>query len=51
MEDLGQDWLIHFAEKQDNASFSELQYRRLPALLPHVKLGRINCNEFKELCK
>ena len=51
VEDLGQDWLIYFTESGDDSSFSDLQYRRLPALLPHVKLGRINCNESEELCK
>lgn len=51
VEDLGQDWLIHFTDGQDSSSFTDLQYRRLPALLPHVKLGRVHCNESEELCK
>lgn len=50
-EELGQDWLIYFTESQDSSRFADLQYRRLPALLPHIKLGHINCNQSEELCK
>lgn len=50
-EDLGQDWLVYFTENQEYQSFVDLQYRRLPALLPHIKLGRINCNKSAEVCK
>lgn len=50
--DLGPDWLIQFTEGQNNfGGFSYLLYRRLPVLLPRMKIGRIDCKSSSELCR
>lgn len=41
------DWLIHFVEGDGS---QDIEFRKLPAMLDDVKIGRVDCRKLREEC-
>ncbi|KAK3083050.1 hypothetical protein FSP39_012593 [Pinctada imbricata] len=41
-------WLIHFVDKDDD---HDIEYRKLPAMLPTINVGRVNCKKLWDECQ
>ncbi|XP_048776636.2 dnaJ homolog subfamily C member 10-like [Ostrea edulis] len=42
------DWLVHFVDDEEH---QDIEFRKLPAMLPQFRVGRVNCRKLWNVCR
>lgn len=42
------DWLIHFVDDEEH---QDIEFRKLPAMLPEFRVGRVHCRKLWDICR